>query len=57
MRSGGDLVTLSEELRLVDLRTGIDLAPKLRKAKRPRRQASARKGWQTRRENEREGGK
>lgn len=50
MHSGGDLVTLSEELRLVDLRTGIDLALKLRKAKRPRRQASARKGWETRRE-------
>lgn len=49
MHSGGDLVTLSEELRAFDLENGLELALALRKAKRPRRQAASLKGWRTRR--------
>jgi hypothetical protein len=37
------------ELRRIDLETGFELALKLRKARRPRRSAAARKGWETRR--------
>jgi N6-adenosine-specific RNA methylase IME4 len=44
-----DLVTLSEELRLVDLTTDIDLSLKLRRIGRERRQQRSRKGWETRR--------
>lgn len=47
-----DLVTLAAELRAVDLQTGLDLALKLRAARRPRHAKSAKQGWSTRRENE-----
>jgi hypothetical protein len=43
-----DLVSLSEQLRLVDLKADIELGCALRKVKRERRSAASKKGWATR---------
>lgn len=49
-----DLVTLSQELHDIDLRTGLELSFALRKAARPRNIARSLKSAATRRSQDRE---
>lgn len=43
-----DLVSLSEQLRIFDLKADIELACALRKGKRERYSAASKKGWASR---------